>query len=127
VFSALLGVWQSLPYLFADFPHLRRASGPASWTAGEIERSSAYRRYLFCLAVVPLLLLRWPVKQLQLAFGLTGAMLLPLLAFTLLVMNNREPWVGRRFLPGIALNVVLAAALGFFAWVGISEVLRLLA
>jgi len=32
------------------------------------------------------------VEQLQLVFGLTGALLLPLLALTLLIMNNREEW-----------------------------------
>ena len=58
--------------------------------------------------------MRWPVEQLQLAFGLTGAMLLPLLALTLLVMNNREEWVGKRFRNGLVLNLVLAAALVFF-------------
>jgi hypothetical protein len=77
------------------------------------------------MAVIPLILVRWPVEQLQLAFGLTGAMLMPLLALTLLVMNNREEWVGKRFRPGFALNFVLAAALVFFAGLGGREILRL--
>ncbi|HZO53417.1 MAG TPA: hypothetical protein VFB63_11895, partial [Bryobacteraceae bacterium] len=85
-----------------------------------------YRIYLACLATIPLVLVRWPVEQLQLAFGLTGAMLLPLLAFTLLVMNNRQEWVGRQFRTSPALNVVLAAALVFFAFVGGREILQLL-
>jgi hypothetical protein len=66
------------------------------------------------------------VEQLQLAFGLTGAMLLPLLALTLLIMNNREAWVGREFRPGLVLNIVLASALAFFAAVGGREILQLL-
>ena len=44
------------------------------------------------LATVPLILVRRSVEQLQLVFGLTGALLLPLLALTLLIMNNREEW-----------------------------------
>ena len=126
VFSALLGVWQSLPYLFTDFLSLRRGAGAAAWAEGTVERSRPYRTYLACMATVPLLLVQWPVEQLQLAFGLTGAMLLPLLALTLLIMNNRERWVGREFRPGIVLNLVLASALVFFAAVGGREILQLL-
>jgi hypothetical protein len=46
--------------------------------------------------------------------------------FTLLVMNNREEWVGKRFRNSLALNAVLAAALVFFFAVGVREMLRLL-
>jgi len=126
VFSALLGVWQSLPYLFTDFLLLRKGSGVASLPQGAAERSRSYRGYLACLATVPLFLLRWPVQELQLAFGLTGAMLLPLLALTLLIMNNRTAWVGDRLRASLALNLVLAAALGFFAFTAMREVMRLL-
>ena len=126
VFSAMLGVWQSLPYLFTDFLALRRGAGVASWAPGSVERSRSYRIYLACMATVPLLLVRRPVEQLQLAFGLTGAMLLPLLALTLLLMNNREEWVGREFRPGLLLNSVLASALLFFTFVGGREIVQLL-
>ncbi len=126
VFSALLGVWQSLPYLFTDFLWLRKGAGVAAWPQGAAERSPEYRRYLICLATVPLILLRWRVEQLQLAFGLTGAMLLPLLALTLLVMNNRDKWVGNEFRASAALNLVLAAALAFFGLVGAREIAQLL-
>jgi hypothetical protein len=121
VFSALLGVWQSLPYLFTDFLWLRRGAGVAA-CAENVERSRPYRVYLACIASVPLLLVRWPVGQLQLAFGLTGAMLLPLLALTLLLMNNREEWVGRSFRNSLAFNIVLAVALVFFIAVGAREI-----
>ena len=100
VFSALLGVWQSLPHLFADFLWLRKDAA-IRLPAELIERSRPYRIYLAGMATVPLILMRWPVEQLQLAFGLTGAMLLPLLALTLLIMNNREEWVGRQFRNGL--------------------------
>jgi Mn2+/Fe2+ NRAMP family transporter len=122
VFSAMLGVWQSLPYLFTDFLSLRRGAGAAL----QVERSRPYRLYLTAMATIPLLLVRWPVEKLQLAFGLTGAMLLPLLALTLLIMNNREAWVGREFRAGLGLNCVLAAALLFFTLVGGREIAQLL-
>ncbi|MGH9632677.1 MAG: Nramp family divalent metal transporter [Bryobacteraceae bacterium] len=126
VFSALLGVWQSLPYLFADFLQLRSGAGSGLSRDADVERSRPYRLYLVFMAIVPLILVRQPVEQLQLAFGLTGAMLLPLLALTLLIMNNREEWVGRPFRNGAALNIVLSAALVFFFIVGTREMFRLL-
>ena len=122
VFSALLGVWQSLPYLFTDLLWLHAGHGVAQRGDVDVSRSLPYRAYLVFLATVPLVLLRWPVQQLQLAFGLTGAMLLPLLALTLLIMNNRRRWVGDDFRSGWATNAVLAVALVFFIYVGVREI-----
>ena len=126
VFSALMGVWQSLPYLFTDLLWLRSGAGVGSRVDVNVETSSPYRVYLLCLATVPLILVRRPVEQLQLAFGLTGAMLLPLLALTLLLMNNRTRWVGKQFKNTAPLNLTLAVALGFFLYVGAREILQLL-
>ena len=126
VFSALLGVWQSLPYLFADFLRLRRGAGLAEAGEENLARSRPYRGYLIFQATVPLLLLRWPVPQLQLAFGFTGAMLLPLLALTLLMMNTRRQWVGEEFLSGVLINAALAVSLAFFGYVGVREIRQLL-
>jgi len=125
VFSAMLGVWQSLPYLFADVLWLRRGSS-VSTSGGNAEASRPYRAYLVALAVIPQFLLQWPVPTLQLAFGLTGAMLLPLLAVTLLVMNNRADWVGEKFKAALGLNLILASALLFFVFAGYREAAQLL-
>jgi Mn2+/Fe2+ NRAMP family transporter len=126
VFSALLGVWQSLPYLFADFLRLRRGPATAEGIVSDLGSSRAYRGYLIFQATVPLILLRWPVPQLQLAFGFTGAMLLPLIALTLLLMNTRRQWVGDEFRSGPVINTVLAVALAFFGYMGLSEIAQLL-
>jgi len=121
VFSALLGVWQSIPYLFTDFVWLRQGRGIAQRGQIDVGRSLPYRACLVLMSTIPLALLRWPVQQLQLAFGITGAMLLPLLAATLLIMNNRRDWVGRKFRSSLAMNTVLVAALLLFAWMGWGE------
>ena len=42
-------------------------------------------------------------------------------ALTLLLMNNRARWVGKRFRNGIAANAVLVATLGLFAYLAISK------
>jgi Mn2+/Fe2+ NRAMP family transporter len=104
---------------------LGAGSGIAERGEVDVSRSLPYRAYLVFLATVPLVLLRWPVQQLQLAFGITGVTLLPLLALTLLMMNNRREWVGD-FRTGVLINVVLGVALLFFVYVGAREVLQIL-
>jgi Mn2+/Fe2+ NRAMP family transporter len=116
VFSSLLGVWQSIPYMFADFLELQSAQ-PGERTA-DLRATRAYRGYLLFIATIPALFLWTTVTQIQLAYGIVGAMFLPLVALTLLILNNREEWVGRSFLSGYVINAVLVAALLFFAYLG---------
>lgn len=116
VFSSLLGVWQSVPYLFADFWSMWHGRDPK---AGRIDFAStrAYRTYQVALALVPLPLLLISVKQAQLVYAIMGALFMPLLAVTLLVLNNSR-WVGREFRNGRLANLVLVVTLLFFLWVG---------
>lgn len=143
VFSSLLGVWQSVPYLFADFLAIRgeaatsrakRADGHANVTAKsrsqhhplsevDFSRTGAYRVYLFALALVPLPMLTLSVKTAQLIYAVFGSLFMPLLALTLLIMNNRTEWVGRRFRNGWITNLVLAGTLVFFAYVAVHTAL----
>lgn len=109
VFSSLLGVWQSIPYMFADFVRLR---GPSS---GDLRGSTPYRVSVLLVAVVPLFLLNAPVRQIQLTYGVLGAMFLPLLALTLLLLNGRRAWVGRANRNPLWINLALGACLAFFA------------
>ena len=88
VFSSLLGVWQSLPYMFADFLELRRSPSSGVRRGTDLRATKAYRAFLVVLATVPLILLLSPVRLIQHAYGVIGAMFLPLLALTLLIMNN---------------------------------------
>jgi Mn2+/Fe2+ NRAMP family transporter len=85
VFSSLVGVWQSVPYVFADFWRLRRGSdapaGEAVDTSGRV-----YRSYLLALAIIPVFGLTVSFKQAQLAYAVVGAAFLPLLALALLVL-----------------------------------------
>lgn len=109
VFSSLLGVWQSIPYMFADFVRLRSPS------TGHLRQSTPYRLSVVLVAIVPLFLLNAPVRQIQLTYGILGAMFLPLLALTLLLLNNRTEWVGRKGRNPLWINLALGACLAFFA------------
>jgi hypothetical protein len=116
-----VGVWQSVPYLFADFVHLsrRRASGEAVPT--DLAATRAYRVYLALIATVPVPLLWISLERAQLAYAVLGAFFMPLLAATLLVMNNRAAWVGAARRNGWVTNVALGATLAFFAYAGARE------
>jgi Mn2+/Fe2+ NRAMP family transporter len=119
VFSSLLGVWQSIPYMFADFVELQHAR-PGERT-GDLRATKAYRGYLLFIATVPALFLWTSVTQIQLAYGIIGSLFLPLVALTLLILNNRTDWVGPQFRSGPLINVALVAALLFFGYLGAGE------
>jgi Mn2+/Fe2+ NRAMP family transporter len=118
VFSSMLGVWQSVPYLFADTWGLwQREPQPGVKVD---PRSWAYRGYLWALASLPAIGLWGSFKQAQLTYAIVGACFVPLLAVILLLLNRR-PELGRyrNSWWGVAL---LVAALVVFLWAGILEV-----
>ncbi len=118
VFSSLLGVWQAVPYLFADTLGLLREDGGARADAAIDTRSPAYRGYLVALAIVPMAGLFWRFQEIQKLYAVIGATFIPFLAIALLVLNGRAEWVGERFRNRPATVVVLLATLAFFLWIG---------
>lgn len=119
VFSSLLGVWQSIPYLFADFLAIRKGHSSEARERLDFTRTAGYRIYLVAIAVVPLPLLWGSVTWAQKTYAVLGSLFMPLLALTLILLNGRARWVGRRYRNGWLTNVVLMATLVFFAYVGI--------
>jgi Mn2+/Fe2+ NRAMP family transporter len=112
VFSSMLGVWQGVPYLFADFVHeWRKNTGVKVIDTG----SAPYRAYLAFLAVPPMILL-WSGKPVWvvLIYSVAGAAFMPLLAGLLFYMNGFRDWLGslRNRWPA---NVALLAAVFLFA------------
>jgi len=117
VFSSLLGVWQSAPYLFADFLSLRRGGDPSV----DLKQTSAYRGYLVAISLVPLALLWGTVESVQLAYAVMGALFMPLLAVTLLILNNQSRFVGKDFRSSWWINAVLVITIALFAYMGIAQ------
>ncbi len=117
VFSSLLGVWQSAPYLFADFLRLR-----ARREVADLAATPAYRFWLAAIAVVPLMTLWISVQRIQLGYAVLGALFMPLLALTLLVLNNHPRWLAAEFRTGWLVNLLLAAIVLLFAWMGYLQV-----
>lgn len=111
VFSSMLGVWQGVPYLFADFVTTYAGQPPGS----RVTTSSwLYRGYLAYLCLLPMTLL-WLHKPvwLVLLYSVTGAAFMPLLAGLLLLLNNRRDWMGE-WHNGKASNILLVTGLVVF-------------
>jgi Mn2+/Fe2+ NRAMP family transporter len=116
VASSLLGVWQSVPYLYFNFVH---ASRPDASGQRHIDRRSwPYRGYLLFMTFPPMLLLTLerPI-WLVVSYAALGALFMPFLAATLLVLNNRRADMGslrngRWSNAGLVLCVLLFGFLG---------------
>ena len=118
VFSSLLGVWQSVPYIFADLCGQIQQRWWRDSPDGPSPRvdtdSLAYRSYLIFIAIVPMLGLWVSFKEIQKIYAVIGACFMPLLALSLLILNGRRAWVGARFRNRWPTAVVLVATLAFF-------------
>ena len=88
VFSSLLGVWQAVPYLFADIWRLFFQGEAKS----QVDINAwPYRLYLIAIALIPMVGLWMSFKEVQKFYSVIGATFIPLLAVSLLFMNGNAP------------------------------------
>lgn len=93
VFSSLLGVWQGVPHLFADW--WTQLKGNQSAGSPSLSETTAYRSFLLFLTLPPLGLQVFDKPILVVVvYAVVGAFFMPFLAATLLVLNNRKQLVG---------------------------------
>lgn len=120
VFSSLLGVWQSVPYVFTDVwdrlspAHRKTLDTPMT-------RRRPYLIYLLLLATVPALGLWGDFREVQKLYAIVGACFLPLLAVALLFLNGHAKWVGPQYRNSWITTLLLLATLVFFAAFGWQE------
>ncbi|OAT73048.1 Nramp family divalent metal transporter [Parageobacillus thermoglucosidasius] len=115
-FTSVVGVWNGISYLFADFIRNLRKS---HIDKRKLNQTKAFRFYIFWLTFPPMLLhfIGKPVG-LIIAYGTLGALFMPFLAITLLWLLNskkelpeegRNHWLSNLFLAlCLVLFVVLA-------------------
>jgi len=128
VFSSLLGVWQAVPYLFADVWNLvwdhevQRAESDGRVAVNT--RSLPYRGYLVALAIIPMFGLSTSFVSAQKVYAIVGATFIPLLALVLLLLNGRSAWVGEKSRNRPVTVGVLVAILIFSSWIMFQELTR---
>lgn len=125
VFSSLLGVWQAVPYLFADCWQLMRGEGrydTRNQSAFDTvdTRSKPYRIYLILLATIPMIGLFTSFREVQKLYTVIGALFFPVLAIALLIANGR--WVQPAFRNKPATVIALVGVLVLFAWIGVAGI-----
>lgn len=118
VFSSLLGVWQAVPYLFADCWRLLEGRDPVNSRETIDTRSTPYRAYLATLAIVPMLGLFFSFRDVQVLYTVIGALFFPVLALGLLIFNGRSAWVGSQR-NGIVGAAALVGVLVLFSWMAL--------
>ena len=123
VFASLLGIWQSIPYLFADYYGLVRGFPREQRERLTDVKSQPYRMALLfiTLAPIPFAFLDQPLFMIR-TFTIIGSLFIPFLAATLLYLNNvRIPSGSGVPRNSVLTNSVLIAALVLFAIVGAGE------
>lgn len=127
VFASLLGVWQSVPYLYADLYSIAKKLPPDERQRIVRATSVPYRAALVFLTLAPLpfAFLGQPI-QVIVVYTIVGSLFVPFLAATLLYLNNRVTWAEPVPHNGRLLNFLLVIILALFLAVGGQEVLNAL-
>jgi Mn2+/Fe2+ NRAMP family transporter len=122
VFASLLGVWQSVPYLYADFYSILKKLPPEERTRVTRVTSKPYRLALIFVSLVPLpFAFTGRPLAVIVTYTIVGSLFVPFLAATLLYLNNRVKWQARVPHNNWPTNALLVVILALFAIVGMDE------
>jgi len=123
VFASLLGVWQSVPYLYADFFGIVSKMTPEQRQDVVKVTSRPYRLALLFITLVPLpfAFTGQPI-QVVIAYTIVSSLFVPFVAITLLYLNNRVAWTESVPKNSWITNLLLIAILVLFGIVGFQEV-----
>ncbi|MBK0866607.1 MAG: Nramp family divalent metal transporter [Saccharopolyspora sp.] len=127
-FSSVIGVWNGVSLLFADWWRTWRLPKEAPAETAETYdhkagmHSTPYRLYLLWLTFPPMILLLFGKPfQLTLVYGVLGALFMPFLAGTLLVLLNSRSMMPPEHRSRWVSNVLLGLCLVLFVGVAVNE------
>ena len=128
VLASLVGVWQTIPSVFADCYSLLRRMPTDERRAATQLGAPPYRAALLfmALASVPFAFLGRPLL-IVIAFTVLGSLFIPFLAATLLYLNNRVAFPAPLRPNRLATNIVLGLIVVLFLVVGALEIAALFA
>jgi Mn2+/Fe2+ NRAMP family transporter len=121
--SSLLGVWQGVPYMYADMYGIVKKHPQAFRSELTQVTSRPYRIALICMVLIPVpfAFLDQPLLVV-ISYTVIGSLFFPFLAATLLYMNNRIEWASAVNRNGWLSNTVLCLVLVFFLVVGVGQI-----
>ena len=127
VFASLLGVWQSVPYLYADFWGIVTRMSPEARREITKVTSTTYRKALIFISLVPIpfAFTGRPI-QIVITYTIVSSLFVPFVAATILYLNNRVPWTEPVPKNSAITNLLLIAILVLFAFVGAQEAIAAL-
>jgi Mn2+/Fe2+ NRAMP family transporter len=127
VLASLVGVWQTIPSIFADCYCLLRGVPPDQRKTAIRPGTPPYRAALMFMAVasVPFSFLGSPLV-IVIAFTILGSLFIPFVAATLLYLNNRITFPAPMRSNRLATNVFLGLIVVLFGIVGALEIMELL-
>ncbi len=122
VFASLLGVWQSVPYLYADLYGIAKKLPPEARKEVTQVTSWPYRAGLIFITLVPIPLAFTGRPILVIVtYTVVGSLFVPFLAATLLYLNNKVAWPEPVPRNHWSTNLLLVAILALFVAVGVQE------
>lgn len=124
IFSSMFGVWQCVPYLFADFWEISRRKHSQEHKTTVTPNALPYRIYLYGIASIPALGLWGGFAQVQKLYAIVGALFIPMLAMVLLILNGNKKWIGERGKNSVLFSLLLVLAMLFFLLAGWFELRR---
>ncbi|MCX7973921.1 MAG: Nramp family divalent metal transporter [Candidatus Aminicenantes bacterium] len=95
-------------------------------TKPDLTRTLSYRLYLVGISFLPLFSLFFTVQKIQLIYAFLGALFMPFLALTLLILNNQKTRLLGSFRNSWLSNLLLLINFLFFSYVGWQEIKKLL-
>ncbi len=123
-FTSVLGVWNGVPYLFADFVRTIRRQNIKN---EDLSKTKAYRFFVLWLTFPPMLLhfIGKPVG-LIIAYGALGSIFMPFLAFTLLYLLNSKKHMAVKDPKQWLSNIGLGSSILLFIVLMVNELNKLL-
>ncbi len=122
VFSSLLGVWQSVPYMFADFWNMFNRKNSPDNISPVNTQGKPYKYYLIGLAIIPMIGLLYKFVLIQKVYAVLGSLVIPFIAIALLYLN-RKKHVGE-YSNKLTTNIVLVLSIGLFIYIGLPAILN---
>lgn len=116
IYSSLLGVWQSVPYLYTNLIELMRNPDRPSEVSVQ---SHWYRGCLYGLTFLPMLGMPFGFAGMQKLYALSGAVFIPLLAITLILLHFQSPERRRTFKNPVYMNILYGLILLLFVTLAI--------